>query len=583
MTRRVLVVSARMGAGHDGAARELCRRLEAKGIQTRMVDFLDAAPWAGRLIKAVYELQLRAAPWAYEATYRVWFLGPLLCRPLAGVLGLVFGRRIRRWAAEMGANAVVSTYPLSSVVLGRLRSRRLRSLPVPAITFVTDFAVHPLWVHPGVDLNLCVHPDSAAAAEETTGRPARATGPLVADSFRSALPGKARARAALGLPLDARVVLVVAGSWGVGELEQTFDALLSGGRYLPVAVCGRNERLRQRLAARGAGLVLGWTEAMPTLMAASDVLVQNAGGLTCMEAFAVGLPVITFRPIPGHGRQNALDMDRAGVAAYAVGPDDLEATISQVISRSGHMTGLGRAMFSGDAATEVREVALAHGPIPFPVGRPAVRRVTAAGVAVMSLYAGLNLVANAASAAGLDTPRLPAHSEEVTLVVRLGAADLADPGLPALLARDHIAAAVEGRLAQAHPVAVRRLADHGVTVANAGWVPAPDLHLLSLHDNVTRASLVISRATGLPCTLYAPGPTVNASDLAFAKAHHEQIVRGIQLRASTAGPGLLRPGHVYVIDAQAVTGPHLAQWLDALHTDLAAAGITTTPVAVLAR
>ena len=44
---------------------------------------------------------------------------------------------------------------------------------------------------------------------------------------------------------------------------------------------------------------------MPALMAAADALVENAGGLTCMEAFAVGLPVITFQPIAGHGKDNA--------------------------------------------------------------------------------------------------------------------------------------------------------------------------------------------------------------------------------------------------------------------------------------
>jgi UDP-N-acetylglucosamine:LPS N-acetylglucosamine transferase len=35
--------------------------------------------------------------------------------------------------------------------------------------------------------------------------------------------------------------------------------------------------------------VIGWTDQMPALMSASDAPVENAGGLTCMEAFAVGL------------------------------------------------------------------------------------------------------------------------------------------------------------------------------------------------------------------------------------------------------------------------------------------------------
>ncbi|MGH9067663.1 MAG: MGDG synthase family glycosyltransferase, partial [Acidimicrobiales bacterium] len=244
MVGRVLVVSARMGAGHDGAARELCRRLEAGGVATRTVDFLDSAPLIGRALKWVYERQLESAPWSYEAVYRLWFLAPVLLGPLTAIMALVFGRRLRRWAAEHQASAVVSTYPLASVVLGRLRARRFRSLDAPAITFVTDFAVHPLWVHRGIDLNLCVHPASAAQARRATGRPARAPGPLVSERFRAGLPERSAARAELGLPQDASVVLVVAGSWGVGELEETFDALLADGRWFPVAVCANNERLR---------------------------------------------------------------------------------------------------------------------------------------------------------------------------------------------------------------------------------------------------------------------------------------------------------------------------------------------------
>lgn len=573
MVDSVLVVSASMGAGHDGAAAELCRRLEADGIRTRTVDFLDAAPWAGRLIKRVYELQLASAPWAYEATYRIWFAGPVLCAPLACLLTLVFGRRLRQWAAELGASTVVSTYPLASVVLGRLRRRRYRRLAVPAVTFVTDFAVHPLWVHRGIDLNLCVHPDSAAQAARTTGRPARSPGPLVTQRFRSKLPGRGEAREQLGLPAGARVALVVAGSWGVGEVEQTFDALLATGTYLPVVVCGTNEELRRRLAARGQGVVLGWTDAMPALMAAADVLVQNAGGLTCMEAFAVGLPVVSYRPIPGHGRQNAIDMERAGVAAFATGPVTLGPVLDHVIDGSGEMTGLGKAMFSGDAAGDVKEIVAGSQAIPLPTHYPLRRRLVAATAAVVALYAGTNVAADAATAHGIDAP--PRPRPDVSLVVRLGPPALADPSLAALLARDHIVAAVEGSVARAHPGDLRRLGAAGVSVANAGWGAEPGLHLLLARDDVTRSSQAIAAALGHRCRLFAPEAGVNDFDLVFAMVQHEQIVRGIPVAADRAEQDLAA-GHTYILDAERATGPQLAQRLDALHRTLVADHLTVT-------
>src|SRR5437588_4157171 len=167
---------------------------------------------------------------------------------------------------------------MASLGLGAARQKgRLR---IPVATFITDFAVHPLWTHPGVDLHMCVHPQSAEAAATRSGRAATAPGPMVPERFQADLPDRTSARHSLGFDEEERLVLVVAGAWGIGDVAKTFDTLLASGRYTPVAVCGNNEVLRRKLAARGRGHVLGWTDDMPLLMAAADALVQNAGGLT---------------------------------------------------------------------------------------------------------------------------------------------------------------------------------------------------------------------------------------------------------------------------------------------------------------
>jgi processive 1,2-diacylglycerol beta-glucosyltransferase len=359
---RALIVSASMGGGHDGAARELSRRLEARGHDVRVVDFMDAFRMgAGALVRRGYGWQLRMAPWSYEASYQMWYSRPSLAGALASGLSAVTGRIVLGWVGEFRPDVVVSTYPMSSLVLGRARQRGL--VRVPVATFVTDFAVHPLWTHPGVDAHLCVHPQAAADVLRRVGGAVSAPGPLVPDRFRASLLGRAEARVGLGLPAERRIVLLVAGAWGVGDMEQTFDEVVATGGYTPLAVCGRNERLRRRIAARGVGVVVGWTDEMPALMAAADALVQNAGGLTCMEAFAAGLPVVSYRPIAGHGRGNAADMDRAGVAVWARGPERLGPVLDEVIGpRRAAMVRAGRAMFAQDPAACVEGLATRHCP-----------------------------------------------------------------------------------------------------------------------------------------------------------------------------------------------------------------------------
>ena len=102
-----------------------------------------------------------------------------------------------------------------------------------------------------------------------------------------------------------------------------FTAGLS--RYTPLVVCGNNEQLKKRLQERKGGHVIGWTDEMPTLMAASDAIVQNAGGLTTSEALAAGLPVLTYRCLPGHGRANAAVHARIGLVPWIRGRRDLSA------------------------------------------------------------------------------------------------------------------------------------------------------------------------------------------------------------------------------------------------------------------
>ena len=68
-------------------------------------------------------------------------------------------------------------------------------------------------------------------------------------------------------------------------------------------------------------------------MQVADVLVHNAGGLSCTEAMVAGLPVVTYRPIPGHGRANAAVLHRSGQAPWARSPDELARALRAQLDR----------------------------------------------------------------------------------------------------------------------------------------------------------------------------------------------------------------------------------------------------------
>ncbi|MFF5260878.1 hypothetical protein ACFY4C_18215 [Actinomadura viridis] len=309
--RRFLILSASMGAGHDGVALELARRLAASGAEARVVDVLDLLPLGlGRALRGWYRRTMRARPWLYELIYQRFFLSR---SPGAAPLAVLASRRLRRAGT---CTEVVSTFHLAAQITGRARARG--ELAVPSTVLITDFAVHRMWLHPGNDRYLCQDPHVARTVTALTGRPARVCAPVVRPAFH---------RPAVPAPLDGpRPVLVAAGAWGVGDVEETALALARSGRCTPVVLCGRNDALRAGLAASGLR-ALGWRADLRELMAAAYALIDNAAGLTCLEALAADLPVISHRPIAGHGRDGVRAMARAGLVPFARDTADLLAAL----------------------------------------------------------------------------------------------------------------------------------------------------------------------------------------------------------------------------------------------------------------
>ncbi|SEK67626.1 MGDG synthase family glycosyltransferase [Nonomuraea pusilla] len=316
--RAVLILSASMGAGHDAAAAELARRLTAGGIDAEVADVLDLLPLRlGPALRGWYGWTMRSAPWLYALVYRVFFAARHA--PPASPLTSLAARRLLRLLRRRRPDEVVSTFHLAAQAAGTLRRRGL--LTARSTVLLTDFAAHRLWLHPGNDRYLCPDPATAQEVRGVTGRPASCYAPLVRPAFLDVAPR--------GPGAGRRLVLVAAGSWGVGDVERTARVLARTGRYRPVVLCGRNAALAARL--RNAGVEgLGWHDDLPGLMGRAYALVDNAAGMTAREAMAAGLPVVTYLPIPGHGRDGVLAMERAGVSLHARSAGGLVAALDRL-------------------------------------------------------------------------------------------------------------------------------------------------------------------------------------------------------------------------------------------------------------
>jgi processive 1,2-diacylglycerol beta-glucosyltransferase len=349
---RVAIVSGSFGAGHDMAAAAITQQLDAAGISSRTWDIVDLLPGRlGRVLRTGYLRQVSAVPatwrWTLDAVGRSDRIAELANRALATSEGAF------QEIAASRPDLFICTHPFAAQVLGRMRSHGV--LDIPVTTYLTDMSVHRLWVNRGIDLHLAIDDLPAAQARALGAGTTRVVEPAVCDSFRSVERdprSRLLSRRALGLPEGAthRLALVTGGSCGIGDLLRTAIEIAATGIATPVVLCGTNGRLLEAVRRHPDLIGLGWVGDMPHLLAAVDVVVQNAGGMTSLEARAAGVPMITYRCIAGHGESNAAALDAAGVAPWVRDPALLGAGLLRAFDR---VSGAGDARMGPRAADVV--------------------------------------------------------------------------------------------------------------------------------------------------------------------------------------------------------------------------------------
>jgi UDP-N-acetylglucosamine:LPS N-acetylglucosamine transferase len=601
----VLIVSASMGAGHDRAAAELGRRLAAAGHDYEIVDFLHLLPFGlGWLLKTTYEFQLRRCAWTYELGYRILgSAGHLLWRINVFLCSLLTRRAVCRTLVETSPNVVVSTYPFASLVLGHLR--RTERLRVPVATYLTDFAVHPLWVHEGIDLHLAVSEDSAQEATQRGARESIGTGPLVSDQFRTPTRSRAEVRHALGIEESERVAMVVAGSLGFGAVPAVIDGIQSCGDYHVVAVCGSNTKLQASLLKAGlGGTVLGWTDEMAELMGAADVLVENAGGLTAMEAFAAGLPVISYQPIAGHGKDNARHMDSAHVSHYARTQPDLAVALEAATTPGPARDALidaGHALFTEDPTERILGLVPAGqtGPVLAPSDRPGLREVASAarrapsrwslperviaimGVVLGLFYVGITEGVEGAGALGVGVSKPPAGVQNtVYLGVRLTADELHNPTVLSDIEAVHATVIVDGRTAQTSATALAAVVSDGVDLANGGMGTHASLPWTRAANDCRRASAIIAHAAHIKPTEFVPGRGFNGFDQIYCRTgtyKAKLVLANLTFRVHHL-PARLRSRRIYLLDGRGGQPSAIESTLSSFEQRLDSSGYQSRPL-----
>ena len=325
MFKKVLILSASAGAGHTRAAQALERAfMEMRAAEE--VRHVDALEYTTRIFKTIaskaYLDLVNKAPhmlgWFYDVMDKPWKNERLM-----QAIDMLNTQPLVRLINKYQPDLAVCTHFTPADMISWLKEKKTLTCPLAIV--VTDFDIHANW--------LCRYCDRYFVALDETGVHLEKLG-IPADRITvSGIPvdpvfaerrDKAAMRLKHGLRQDMTTILVSAGGFGVGPVENLITALLDLQHEAQiVAVCGKSEELKQKLeqiagripaGSRVTVQVTGYTTAMDEYMAAADIMVGKTGGLTTSEALARDLVMVVVNPIPGQEERNADHLLEEGAA-----------------------------------------------------------------------------------------------------------------------------------------------------------------------------------------------------------------------------------------------------------------------------
>lgn len=218
---------------------------------------------------------------------------------------------------EFKPDFIISTHPFPIQLL--TYAKRQDIIDIPSANVITDYGCHRLWVNDDVNYYFAAtdYVKDIIKTFGVTEEKVVVSGIPIEEKFQTLLPREAALKK-IGFEKSVMTVLIVGGRLTFSDLKKIVNGLLAGnlGLYC-IIVCGRDKKLETRLVNAkcidpSRVLAFGFVEKIQDLMAASDVIISKAGGLTVSECLACALPMIIYKIIPGQEEDNADFLERIG-------------------------------------------------------------------------------------------------------------------------------------------------------------------------------------------------------------------------------------------------------------------------------
>ena len=351
MQKKVLIMSASTGGGHNRAARAIKEELTNKSVNGITIDceIIDSLKIVNgtmdKLISRGYEKSAKYTPKAWGGVYKLTETN-LISRnefkdnPLTSLVS----RKLKKLIDIKKPDLIIGTHPFPMIALSTLKRNSISyannesntfteslhkyyenlNIP-PLVTVLTDYTTHSAYIQNEIDYYIAGHEYVKELLIED-GIDSDKIKPYGIPVEKSFLSHRDRAVVLSELNLDPNkfTVLLMGGSFGAGSIKDTLSELISIDRdFQIIVVAGRNKSLKDKLDKTIALnqdnidkkiCVLGFTDKMNDLLASVDILVSKPGGLTTTESLLKEVPMIVPYFIPGQEEENLDFLSNCGAS-----------------------------------------------------------------------------------------------------------------------------------------------------------------------------------------------------------------------------------------------------------------------------
>jgi len=336
--KKILYLYSDTGGGHRAAVNSLIsavKQLKGNEVEQEAIDVFASGSSFLNIFARAYAPVIRYAPWLWRM---LWFSlnNKKSLEILEKIASPFILNNISKMIDEKKPDILVSVHPLVNHI--SIKAAKRIGHHIPFVTVGMDpVDLHKSWISPDTDV-MTVATEEARQICLREGLPdnkIKVLGIPIDPRF-SEVHEKQEAKQRLGLKKDLFTVLVMGGGEGAGNIFEIASELNKSALNMQlIVICGRNEALKSKLESmelRFPSKIFGFTNEVPAIMDASDIIITKGGPGAIFEALAKDLPMIITSWLPGQEEGNIQFVLAHKIGKVSKDPDKIVHMIEEIKS-----------------------------------------------------------------------------------------------------------------------------------------------------------------------------------------------------------------------------------------------------------